>query len=60
MTQEAEPKSRIIYSDSLTGEQQTSNEVADEAAPVGRRFLLILGIIFLCALIAAGTIYSIG
>ena len=60
MAQKAEPKSRIIYSDSLTAEQQTSNEIADEAAPVGRRFLFILGIIFLCAVIAAGTIYWIG
>ena len=58
--QRPELKSRIIYSDSLTAEQQTSHEVADEAPPAGRGFLFVLGIIFLCALIAAGTIYSIG
>lgn len=60
MAQRPEPKSRIIYSDSLTAEQQTSHEIADEAPPAGKGFLFVLGIIFLCALIAAGAIYWVG
>ena len=60
MAQGPEPKSKIIYSDCLNEEQQTSNEIADEVAPAGKRFLFVLEIIFLCALVAAGTIYWIG
>lgn len=59
MAQKREPTSRIIYSDSLTAEPQTSSEIGDEASPVGRSFLFVLGIIFLCALLAAGAIYWI-
>jgi hypothetical protein len=59
VTRKPEPKSRIIYSDSLAAEPQTSCEINDEDSPVGKHFLLVLGIIFLCALIAAGIIYWI-
>ena len=59
MAGKPEPKSRIIYSDSLAAEPQTSSEIEDDASPVGRSFLFVLGIIFLCALVAAGAIYWI-
>jgi len=59
MTQKPEPKSRIIYSDSLTAEPQTSSEIGDDAPPSGPSFVFVLGIIFLCALVAAGAIYWI-
>lgn len=59
MARKPEPNSRIIYSDSLTAEPQTSSETGDDVSPVGRSFLFVLGIIFLCALVAAGAIYWI-
>jgi len=43
----------------LQAEEQTSREIIDDAPSVGRRFLFVLGIVFLCALIAAGAVYWI-
>jgi hypothetical protein len=59
MAQRSEPKPRIIYSDSLTAEPQTASEDNAEASRVGKHFLLVLGLVFLCAAIAAGAIYWI-
>jgi hypothetical protein len=59
VVQRSGPRSKIIYSDSLQAEEQISREIIDDAPTVGRRFLFVLGIVFLCALIAAGTIYWI-
>jgi hypothetical protein len=57
VAQDSEPKERLIYSDSLMADQQTSQEVMDETASRGGRFLLVLGILFGLALFAAGAVY---
>lgn len=59
VAQQPELKSKIIYSDSLTADQQTSSEVDDETPSSGRRFLLLVGIVFGFAIFAAGLIYWI-
>jgi hypothetical protein len=55
----SEPQSKIIYSDSLTADEQTSSEVLDEESSAGRRLLVLLLILLGLAVSAAGTIYWI-
>jgi hypothetical protein len=53
----AEPHSRIIYSDSIQAEQQTEQEVDAEEESTGKRFVVVLLILFALAAFAAGSIY---
>jgi hypothetical protein len=57
VVQRSEPHSRIIYSDSLQADPQTSAEVSDEESQGGRHFLVVLVILFGFAAFAAGGIY---
>ncbi len=59
MVQRSEPKSKIIYSDSLAAEPETSTEVLDEQISSGKRILTLLAIVLGLAIFAAGTIYWI-
>lgn len=53
----AEPGSRVIYSDSLTADEQTSSEVIEEESSTSRNLLLLLTILLGLAIFAAGAIY---
>ena len=55
----SEPQSKVIYSDSLTADEQTSSEVLDEESSAGRRLLVLLLILLGLAVSVAGTIYWI-
>jgi hypothetical protein len=57
VVQRSEPQSRIIYSDSLQADPQTSSEATDEESQGGRHFLVVLVILFGFAAFAAGGIY---
>ncbi len=57
VVQRSEPKSKIIYSDSLTGDPQTSSEAIEEESSSGKRLLTLLAIVLGLAVFAAGTIY---
>lgn len=56
MVQRPEPLSRIIYSDSIQAEPQTSGEVIDEPS-TGGRVLHLLGFVVCLAIFTAGVIY---
>jgi hypothetical protein len=55
----SEPQSKIIYSDSLTADEQASSEVLDEESSAGQRLLVLLLVFLGLAISAAGTIYWI-
>jgi hypothetical protein len=57
--QRSEPKGKIIYSDSLIADQQTSDEVLAEESSTSRPLLVLLIIVLGFALCAAGVIYWI-
>jgi len=59
VVQRSEPGGKIIYSDSLTADQQTSSEVVDEESSSGRQLLVLLVILLGLAIFAGGTIYWI-
>jgi hypothetical protein len=59
VVQRSEPIGRIIYSDSLTADQQTSNEVLAEESSTGRRLLVLLTIVLGLSVFAASVIYWI-
>lgn len=58
MVQRPEPLSRIIYSDSIQAEPQTSSEVSDEPS-TGGRVLYLLGFVVCLAIFTAGVIFWI-
>jgi hypothetical protein len=53
----AEPHSGIIYSDSIQADPQTAQEIDAEDESSGKRFLVLLLILFGLAAFAAGSIY---
>jgi hypothetical protein len=57
VAQQSEPKERLIYSDSLMADRQTSQEVIDDESSSGRHLLIILIILLGFAAFAAGGIY---
>lgn len=57
--QRSEPKGKIIYSDSLIADQQTSNEILTEESSSGKPLLVLLIIVLGFAVFAAGVIYWI-
>jgi len=59
VVQRSEPRGKIIYSDSLIADQQTSDEVLAEESSTGRRLLVLLIIVLGFAVFAAGVIYWI-
>ena len=59
VVQRSEPSGKIIYSDSLTADEQTSSEAVEEESSSGKRLLTLLAIVLGLAIFAAGTIYWI-
>ena len=57
VVQRSEPKSKTIYSDSLTADPRTSSEAIEEESSSGKRLLTLLAIVLGLAVLAAGTIY---
>ena len=58
LVQRSEPRSKIIYSDSIEADEpQASSEVVDDEASTGRRLVLLLAICLGFAIFAAGIIY---
>ena len=57
MVQRREPRSGIIYSDSIQADQRTANEIASDERSSGRHFLVVLLMLFGLAAFAAGSIY---
>jgi len=53
----AEPRSGIIYSDSIQADQQTSREIDAEDESSGKHFLVVLLVLLGLATFAAGSIY---
>lgn len=57
MVQRSEPLGKIIYSDSIIADEPTSREVVEEEPSSRTPLLVLLGVLLMLALIAAGTIY---
>jgi hypothetical protein len=55
--QRSEPHSRVIYSDSIQADPQTSSAVVDDESSTGRNLLVILILLLGFAVFAAGGIY---
>ena len=57
VVQRPEPHSKVIFSDSIQAEPQTSSEISDDESSSGRHLLVILIILLGFAIFAAGGIY---
>ncbi len=57
MVQRSEPHSEVIYADSIQAEQQTTREIEAEESSSGKRFIIVLLILFGLAAFAGGSVY---